>query len=40
MKKITKLLFFALIMKPVIFIILGLNIKNRDKLPIKGGAVI
>lgn len=40
MKKITKLLFFALIMKPIIFIILGLNIKNRDKLPLKGGAVI
>ena len=40
MKKITKLLFFALIMKPIIFVILGLNIRNKNKLPLKGSAVI
>lgn len=40
MKKIIKILFFAIIIRPIIFIILGLNIKNRDKLPMEGGAVI
>ena len=40
MSKIIKMLFFATIVKPIIFIILGLNIKNREKLPLDEGAVI
>ena len=40
MKRIIKILFFAIIIRPIVFIILGLNIKHRDKLPLKGGAVI
>ncbi|XPV69826.1 MAG: lysophospholipid acyltransferase family protein [Halarcobacter sp.] len=40
MKRIIKVLFFAFIIKPIVFIILGLNIRNRDALPKKGGAVI
>lgn len=35
-----KLLFFALIVKPLVLIGLGLNIINRPKLPTKGPAVI
>ncbi len=40
MKKIIKILFFAIIVRPIVFVILGLNIKNREKLPLKGEAVI
>lgn len=35
-----KLLFFAIIVKPLVLIGLGLNIINRPKLPQKGSAVI
>jgi len=33
-------LFFALIIRPVIFIVLGLNVRHREKLPTKGPAII
>lgn len=39
MKRVIKILFFALIVKPVVFVLLGLNIRGRENLP-KGGAVI
>ena len=39
MQKSIKVLFFALLIKPIIFVILGLNIKGRSKLP-KSKAVI
>ena len=34
------MLFFAGVIKPLILIVLGLNIRNREKLPISGPAVI
>ncbi len=40
MQRFVKVLFFALIVKPVVFVILGLNIRHREKLPTKGPAVI
>ena len=40
MDKILKILFFGLIVKPIAFIILGLNIRGREKLPLKGPAII
>lgn len=40
MSRIIKVLFFAILVRPVVFIILGLNVKNREKLPLKGGAII
>lgn len=40
MKRVVKVLFFAFIVKPIVFVILGLNIKGREKLPLEGGAVI
>ncbi|MBL3520334.1 lysophospholipid acyltransferase family protein [Aliarcobacter lanthieri] len=40
MKRIVKILFFALIVKPVVFVVLGLNIRGRENLPKIGGAVI
>jgi len=40
MQRVIKILFFAFIVKPIVFIILGLNIQNRQKLPLEGGAVI
>lgn len=35
-----KVLFFAFFIKPIVFIILGLNIRNRDNLPFNKGAII
>ncbi|MFW3371547.1 lysophospholipid acyltransferase family protein [Aliarcobacter butzleri] len=40
MKRVIKVLFFAFIVKPIVFVVLGLNIKGREKLPLEGGAVI
>lgn len=40
MKRVVKVLFFAFIVKPIVFVVLGLNIKGREKLPLEGGAVI
>lgn len=40
MDRILKILLFALIIKPIVFVILGLNIRNREKLPLKGPAII
>ncbi len=39
MKRVVKVLFFAFIVKPIVFVVLGLNIKGREKLPLEGGAV-
>ena len=39
-KRILKILFVAILVKPIILIILGLNIKDRKKLPLKGPAII
>jgi len=38
--RILKIIFFGLIIKPIVLIVLGLNIRNRDKLPVDGPAVI
>jgi len=40
MPRILKILFFGLIIKPIVLIVLGLNVCNRDKLPAEGPAVI
>lgn len=40
MKRFFKILFFALFMKPIIKIILGLNVKNYLKLPENGPAIL
>lgn len=40
MKKLIKILFFALIVKPLVLIGLGLNIVNRKALPVKGPAIL
>ena len=40
MNRIFKILFFALIVKPIVFLGLGLNIRSREKLPKTGPAVI
>lgn len=40
MDKYIKIAFFILIVKPIVFIVLGLNIRNKEKLPTNGGAVI
>ncbi|MEV9592800.1 lysophospholipid acyltransferase family protein [Aliarcobacter butzleri] len=40
MKRVVKVLFFAFIVKPIVFVVLGLNIKGREKLPLEGGAII
>lgn len=39
-KKILKILFFLIFIKPIVKIILGLNIKNYFKLPLKGPAIL
>ena len=38
--KTIKILFFALLIRPLTFIILGLNIRGKNNLPLKGPAVI
>lgn len=40
MERILKIVFFAFIIRPLVFIILGLNIRSREKLPKKGPAII
>ena len=40
MNRIFKILLFGLFIKPIVFLILGLNIRNREKLPLKGPAII
>lgn len=40
MTRILKVLFFALFIRPIVFIILGLNITFREKLPLKGPAIL
>jgi len=40
MNHILKFLFFGLFIKPVVFILLGLNIRGRNNLPKRGPAII
>ena len=40
MSRVLKILFFLLIVRPLILIVLGLNIRDRYKLPRKGPAII
>ena len=40
MNRLLKILFFGLIVKPVVLLVLGLNIHNRNKLPLEGPALI
>ena len=40
MKRLLKILFFALLIKPLVFIVLGLNLRGRENLPQQGPAII
>ena len=40
MTRILKVLFFLLVIKPLTLIVLGLNIRGRENLPVKGPAII
>ncbi len=40
MSQILKILFFGLLVKPIVFVVLGLNLKGREKLPVNGPAII
>jgi 1-acyl-sn-glycerol-3-phosphate acyltransferase len=40
MKRLAKLLFFGLLVKPLVLIVLGLNVRGREHLPRRGPAVI
>jgi len=40
MSRILKIFFFALFVKPLVFLGLGLNIRGRNNLPLKGPAII
>ncbi len=38
--RVLKVIFFALVVKPLVFIILGLNVRGKNNLPTKGPAII
>lgn len=40
MNRLIKILFFAVVVKPIVLIVLGLNVRWREKLPMKGPAII
>lgn len=40
MNRLLKIIFFALIVKPLVFIVLGLNIRGKNNLPLNGPAII
>ncbi len=40
MNRLIKILVFALLIKPLVLIVLGLNLRGRGKLPMKGPAII
>lgn len=40
MRSLTRLLFFALLVRPVLFLILGFNVRRREWLPSSGPAII
>lgn len=40
MSRLIKIFVFAFIIKPLVLIVLGLNLKGREKLPMKGPAII
>lgn len=40
MNRFLKILFFALIIRPIVLVVLGLNVRGRDNLPMQGPAII
>ncbi len=40
MSRILKILFFGFLVKPIVFIVLGLNLRGRENLPKSGPAII
>jgi 1-acyl-sn-glycerol-3-phosphate acyltransferase len=38
--RLLKVFFFALLIKPIVFIVIGLNVRFREKLPLKGPAIL
>ncbi len=40
MNRVIKILFFAIIVKPIVFVVLGLNLRGKKNLPSKGPAII
>ena len=40
MNKLCRWLFFALFMRPIMLVVLGLNVRRREQLPTKGPAVL
>ena len=38
--KLLQILFFALMVRPLIMVVLGLNIHNKERLPLQGPAIV
>jgi 1-acyl-sn-glycerol-3-phosphate acyltransferase len=40
LRSIPRILFFVLVVRPLVLVMLGLNIRHRERLPLKGPAII
>ncbi|MEQ9067352.1 MAG: 1-acyl-sn-glycerol-3-phosphate acyltransferase, partial [Gimesia chilikensis] len=40
MERVLKILFFALIVRPIVIIILGLNLRGKQNLPVEGPSIV
>ncbi|QDT28951.1 2-acyl-glycerophospho-ethanolamine acyltransferase [Gimesia panareensis] len=40
MERVLKILFFALVVRPIVFVVLGLNLRGKQNLPLEGPGIV